>query len=87
MSTKGSIAGVSMKEVVGEEIYHASIHVYHECFESHPQPVYFEMTHQGVFSNQRMVLRMPQAEALTLADDLARWLEAVRAMGKDTSDG
>ena len=73
MSTKGSIASVDLTEVVGKEKYHAHIHLYHECFDKAPQPVYLEVWQQGVWSNQNVQMVIPCEKALELADQLAAW--------------
>ena len=71
MSTKCTIADVTIEGMF--------IHVYTECFDPAPQDVYVEMWEQGEQDNASMTVSMPQADALTLADDLAAWAKRVRA--------
>jgi len=79
MSTKGTIADVTIDGMF--------VHFYAECFEAHPQPVYIEMWEQGESDNASMTVSMPQANALSLADDMAAWAAAVRAHNEHNAKG
>ena len=78
MSTRNSIAGVEVAEDVGGVTYHASLHLYKECFDESPQPVHVDMFQRGVFSNSRASMELPQDKALELADQLTAWAASVR---------
>lgn len=70
MSTKGTIAGIETEGMF--------VHLYNECSDGNPQPVYIEMWEQGENTNHTMVVCMPQDKALELADDMAMWAKSIR---------
>ena len=70
MSTKGTIADVTTDGMF--------VHVYTECFDSHPQPVYIEMWEQGEQTNLSMTVVMSQENALSLAEAMTKWAASVR---------
>ena len=70
MSTKVTIAGVTTDDLF--------VHIYIECFDESPEPVYIAMWRHVEETNRIMAVSMPQKEALQLADDLARWASSVR---------
>lgn len=78
MSTKGTIADVSLTENVRGVTFHASISVYDECFDEDPQPVYITMWQQGYFSNTECSLTLSQEQALEFADQLTAWAASIR---------
>ena len=78
MSTKSSISYLTLIETIGDEEFHADVHLYTECFDADPQPVYLTVSEQGVWSNQEMTLGIPQDQALQLADELTAWAARVR---------
>lgn len=77
MSTKGTIADITTG--TAEKSDQAFMHIYTECFDDHPPPVYFNLWEQGEEDNLSMTVCFPQDKALELADDLARWAADTRA--------
>ena len=71
MSTKFSIAYVNTD---GE-----LVHIYTDCFDEPPCPVYIELGAHGENANHEMTLRIPQAKALQLADEMTKWAASTRA--------
>lgn len=78
MSTKCSIAGVTLVETINGEEFHANVHLYTECFDEDPQPVYLTVSEQGVWSNRGLTLCIPQDKALQFADELTAWAASAR---------
>ena len=71
MSTRCTIATAKYTIVVGNEEYHASVHVYRECFDS-DEGIEIEICQQGVAT---IVQHLPLNEAKQLAAGLAQWLK------------
>lgn len=73
MSTRCTIAIADVKEAVGGEEFHESLHFFMGCFDEDPVPVYLEAFQQCVFGDRTDIYVIPHDQAVALFKALGEW--------------